>query len=164
MTAPVFSGFLVTDYRNPHQSPIRFKAWFRDRLLWSLSLPLASICPRKSLVPCCVQLIVTNLWLYGQPFVARSIGGLWRLCLSDFLRMEQFPNHISWFYTNPNTGSLFHSIILLHTSLLFNREWNSFHFIWVLLTISYLSGSLLHPQFYWNNFLGSKGFWSFMIK
>ena len=38
--------------------------------------PLASICPRKSLVPCCVQLVITNLWLYGQPFVARSIGGL----------------------------------------------------------------------------------------
>ena len=79
--------------------------------------PLASFCPRKSLVPCCVQWFVTNLWLYGQPLVARSIGGLWRSCLSDsILWMEQLPNHISWFYTNPYAGFLSHSFIPLPTS------------------------------------------------
>ena len=118
MTAPVFSGFLVTDYRNPHQSPIRFKALFRDRLLWSISLPLASICPRKSLVPCCVQLFVTNLWLSGQPLVARSIGGLWWSCLSDsVLWMEQFPNHTSWIDYQPHyrfTVPFFHFFTYLY--------------------------------------------------
>mgnify|MGYP003487762480 FL=1 len=118
MTAPVFSGFLVTDYRNPHQSPIRFKAWFRDRLLWSLSLPLASICPRKSLVPCCVQLFVTNLWLYGQPLVARSIGRLWWSCLSDsVIWMKQLPNQTSWIDYQPQyrfTVPFFHFFTYLY--------------------------------------------------
>ena len=64
-------------------SPIRIKAFLgiiphlhEGMLVRLIPSPLASICPRKSLVPCCVQLVITNLWLYGQPFVARSIGGL----------------------------------------------------------------------------------------
>src|SRR3990170_8795489 len=81
--------------------------------------PLTSICPRKSLVPCCVQLFVTNLWLYGQPFVARSIGGLCWLCFSDsFYEWNSFPIKPHCFITKPYTGSLFHSIIPLHNFLL----------------------------------------------
>lgn len=86
-------------------------------LIWWIPLPLASFCPRKSLVPCCVQLIVTNLWLYGQPRVARSIGGLWWSCLSDsMVWMEQFPNHTSWIDYQPHyrfTVPFFHSFTYL---------------------------------------------------
>ena len=97
---------------DPHQSPIRIKTFvLYAQCLKHGPCPLRSYGPRKSSVPCRVQLDVLQIsWFLANPFVAHDIGESGRTMTTaqnsvDYVGAAA-TNHILWISTNPHTGSL----------------------------------------------------------
>ena len=107
---------------DPHQSPIRIKAFvLYAQCLKHGPCPPRSHGPRKSSVPCRVQLDVLQiLWFLANPFVAHDIGEPGRKMTTaqnsvDYVGAAA-TNHISWINTNPIAGSLLHQKQLIKKS------------------------------------------------